>query len=142
MAIDDLMRNCLQAMQDGKKSEAAEFFTVVGVWVTPFGVFKGKEEIKRFLDWQDRTMTWSVHKAGNDIMVSDKKGFYEHEIKATVEGQDVEFCAMCAWEFDEENKVKEVRTVYDRFSTLEQAATGVGKFFVNQINNKSAHIRV
>ena len=74
--IDDLMRNCLKAMQEGEKDEAADFFTEDGVWVTPFGKFTGKEEIK------------------------------------------------------------EVRTVYDRFSTLEQAATGVGKFVINQIGKK------
>ena len=134
--IDDLMRNCLKAMQEGKKNEAADFFTEGGVWVTPFGRFTGKEEIKNFLDWQTRNMKWTVQKAGNDIIVSNNKAFYEHEIKAIVEGKEVELCAMCAWEFDDTNKIKEVRTVYDRFSTLEQAATGVGKFIVNQIGKK------
>jgi hypothetical protein len=134
--IDDLMRNCLKAMQEGKKDEAVDFFTEDGVWVTPFGRFAGKEEIKNFLDWQNRTMKWSTQKAGNDIIISKNKAFYEHKIKAIVEGQNVELCAMCAWEFDDNNKVKEVRTVYDRFSTLEQAATGIGKFFVNQIGKK------
>ncbi len=136
MTIEVLMRDCLKAMQDGKKNEAAEFFTEDGVWVTPFGTFTGREEIKHFLDWQNKTMEWSVHKAGNDIIISKNKAFYEHEIKATVEGKDVELCAMCAWEFDDDQKVTEVRTVYDRFSTLEQAATGVGKFLVNQIGKK------
>lgn len=40
---------------------------------------------------------------------------------------------MCAWEFDNNNKVKEIRTVYDRFSTLEPAATGIGKWMVGRI---------
>ena len=40
---------------------------------------------------------------------------------------------MCAWEFDNNDKVKEVRTVYDRFSTLEQAATDIGKLMVGII---------
>ncbi len=134
--IDELMRNCLRAMQEGKKDDAANFFAEDGVWVTPFGRFTGKREIKNFLDWQNRTMKWTAQKAGNDIIMSDNKAFYEHEIKATIEGQNVDLCAMCAWEFDDNNKVKEVRTVYDRFSTLEQASTGVGKFIVNLIGKK------
>jgi len=134
--MDDLMRNCLKAMQEGKKDEAAEFFTEDGVWVTPFGRFAGKEEIKKLIDWQNKNMKWTVQKAGNDIIMSNNKAFYEHKIKATVEGQEVEICAMCAWEFDDNNKIKEVRTVYDRFSTLEQAATGVGKFVINQIGKR------
>ncbi|MCD4677040.1 MAG: hypothetical protein K8S18_13760, partial [Desulfobacula sp.] len=51
------------------------------------------------------------------------------------EGKNIKLSAICAWEFDDNNKVKEIRTVYDRFSTLEQAATGVGKFLVNLLND-------
>lgn len=134
--IEEAMRGCLTAMQEGRKEDAAEYFTDNGVWVTPFGKFVGKEEIKHFLDWQNRTMSWKAEKAGNDIIISDKKAFYEHEINAVVEGRPVKLCAMCAWEFDDNDKVTEVRTIYDRFSTLEQAATGVGKFLVNQIGKK------
>ena len=104
--------------------------------MTLFGKFIGKEAIKNFLDWQNRNMKWTVQKAGNDIIMSGNKAFYEHEIKAIVEGREVKLCAMCAWEFNDNNKIKEVRTVYDRFSTLEQAATGVGKFVINQIGKK------
>ena len=78
-------------------------------------------------------MSWTVEKAGNDIILSDKKAFFEHLIKANVQGKSVEVSAMCAWEFDKNDKVKEVRTIYDRFSTLEQAATGIGKWMVGLI---------
>ena len=134
--IETLMRDCLKNMQEGNSIDAADFFADDGVWVTPFGRFKGKEEIKKFLNWQNKTMTWSVKKSGNDIIMSGNKAFFEHEINATIEGRPVNLPAMCAWEFDENNKVQEVRTVYDRFSTLEQAATGVGKLLVNQIGKK------
>ena len=133
---DELMKNCLKAMQEGKSEEAAEFFTEEGVWVTPFGKFAGKEQIKKFLNWQNNTMTWTARGAGNDIIVSGSKAFYEHEIKANIEGEDVELAAMCAWEFDDNDKVTEIRTVYDRFSTLEQAAKGISKFVINQIGKK------
>ncbi len=56
--IEQAMRGCLTAMQEGRKEDAAEYFTDNGVWVTPFGKFVGKEEIKHFLDWQNRTMSW------------------------------------------------------------------------------------
>ncbi|OQY49867.1 MAG: hypothetical protein B6230_07365 [Desulfobacteraceae bacterium 4572_89] len=134
--IDQLMRDCLKSMQDGELEKAADYFTEEGSWTTPFGTFTGKEQIRNFLDWQNRTMSWTAHHAGNDIIISDKKAFYEHKINARVEGRDVELCAMCAWEFDKNDKVKAMRTVYDRFSTLEQAATGIGKFFVNQVGKK------
>ncbi len=131
--IEDLMRDCLKAMEEGKNFEAANFFTDDGVWITPFGKFVGKEEIIKFLDWQSSQMSYTAEGAGNEIIVSDNKAFFEHHIKAKVQGKSVELSAMCAWEFDNDNKVKEIRTVYDRFSTLEQAATGIGKWMVGLI---------
>ncbi len=132
-AIEDLMRDCLKAMEEGKNVEAANFFTDDGIWITPFGKFVGKEQIKKYLNWQNSQMSYTAEGAGNDIIVSDKKAFFEHHIKAKVQGKFVELSAMCAWEFDNDNKVKEIRTVYDRFSTLEQAATGIGKWMVGLI---------
>ena len=132
-AIEDLMRGCLKAMEEEKNVEAADFFTDDGVWITPFGKFVGKEQIIKFLNWQNSQMTYTAEGAGNDIIVSDKKAFFEHHIKAKVQGKSVEISAMCAWEFDSDNKVKEIRTVYDRFSTLEQAASGIGKWMVGLI---------
>jgi hypothetical protein len=131
--IEDLMRDCLKAMEEGKNVEAADFFTDDGVFITPFGKFVGKEQIMKFLNWQTSQMTYTAEGAGNDIIVSDQKAFFEHHIRAKVQGKSVELSAMCAWEFDNDNKVKEVRTVFDRFSTLEQAATGIGKWMVGLI---------
>lgn len=131
--IVDLMRDCLKAMEKGKSVEAAEFFADGGVWITPFGKFVGKEQIKKYLNWMTGQMSWTAEGAGNDIITSGRKAFYEHLVKANVQGKSVELSAMCAWEFDENDKVKNLRTVYDRFSTLEQAATGLGKFMVNLI---------
>ena len=48
--IEDLMRNCLKAMEEGKSVEAVDFFTDDGVWITPFGKFVGQEQIKKFLN--------------------------------------------------------------------------------------------
>ena len=131
--IEDLMRDCVKAMADGKNAEAADYFAEDGIWITPFGKFVGREEILHFLDWQKDQMSYTVEIAGNDIIISDKKAFFEHFIKANVQGKPVEMSAMCAWEFNADNKVKECRTVYDRFSTLEQAATGIGKMMVGMI---------
>ena len=58
--IEDLMRDCLKAMEEGKSVEAADFFTDDGVWITPFGKFVGKEQIKKFLNWQNSQMSWTA----------------------------------------------------------------------------------
>ena len=128
--LENIMRDCVNAMAEGRHAEAVDYFAEDGVWVTPFGKFVGKEQIGSFLNWQQAQMSYKVNKAGNDVIISDKKAFFEHQIEANVQGKQVDLAAMCAWEFDDDHKVKEVRTIYDRFSTLQQAATGVGKFMV------------
>jgi len=67
--IEELMRGCLKAMEDGKNSQAADYFSDDGVFVTPFGKFAGKEQIKKFLNWQNSQMSWTAEKAGNDIIL-------------------------------------------------------------------------
>ncbi len=92
--IEDLMRQNLKAMEEGKYVEAADFFADDGVWITPFGKFVGKEQIKKFLNWQNSQMSWTAERAGNDIIVSDKKAFFEHLIKANIQGKSVEISVM------------------------------------------------
>jgi hypothetical protein len=66
-------------------------------------------------------------------MVQGDRAFYEHDIAATIEGKRVEGLAMCAYEFDGD-KIKEVRTVYDRLLMAKQAAKGwLPKTLVNSI---------
>jgi hypothetical protein len=49
--IEGLMRDCVKAMAEGNSNEASEFFADDGVWITPFGLFVGKEQINKLLNW-------------------------------------------------------------------------------------------
>ena len=135
--IQDLMRGCLKAMEENNFEKAFSFFAEDGVFINPFGRFQGKEQISKFMAFADKQMgRWTAEEAGIGIIVKGQKGFFEHLVKATVQGKAVETPAMCAWEFDENNKVKEIRTIYDRFSTMQQAATGVSGFIVGMIGKQ------
>ena len=65
--IEDLMRDCLKAMEKGKNVEVADFFADDGVWITPFGKFVGKEQIKKFLNWQNSQMSWTAVDSGANL---------------------------------------------------------------------------
>lgn len=111
--IEEIMRGCLKNMDEHKTTEVADYFANDGLLTTPFGKFVGKEEITRFLIWRNKKMSWTTVSAGNDIISSGKKAFSEHRITATIKGKSAQFTAMCAWEFDDNDKVKKVKTVYD-----------------------------
>lgn len=132
--ITGIMRDVIKTLETGDVEKALSFFAEDGVWETPDGTYKGKEELRRYMTNQARTMQdMKVTEAGNKILVKGDRAFYEHVIAATIDGQRAEGLAMCAWEFSGD-KVQAVRTVYDRLMMAKQAANGwLAKTLVNSI---------
>jgi len=95
--IAGIMRDLIKTLEKKDVEKALSFFAEDGVWVTPEGVSKGKEELKRYLTWffnsiQDLTVTES----GNGIIVLGNKAFYEHVLTATIKGMKTRGLAMLA----------------------------------------------
>ena len=122
--IASIMRDFIKSLETGDVEKMLAFFTEDGVMVNPDGTFKGKEELRRYLTNSSQTMQdVSVTETGNKIIVQGNKAFYEHFISVTIEGKRAEGLAMCAYEFTND-KIQEVRTVYDRLLLAKQAAKG------------------
>ena len=136
--IAGIMRDVIKALETGDVEKGLSFFAEDGVWVTPDGRYKGKEELRRYLTNSAQSMQdMKVTEAGNKIIVQGNKAFYEHVIAATIECRRAEGLAMCAWEFSDD-KIQEVRTVYDRLLMAKQAANGwLAKTLVNSIVKKA-----
>ena len=131
--IPGIMRDFVKTLSEGDVEKTLSFLTEDAVWVNPDGTFKGREELRRYLtvffqNMQDVTVT----ETGNGIIVQGNKAFFEHVIAATAGGKRAEVLAMCAYEFSGD-KIKEVRTTFDRLLMAKQAATGLGKWMVNMI---------
>jgi len=131
--IPGIMRDFAKTMEKGDVEKMLSFLTEDAAWVNPNGTFKGKEELRRYMmvflgSMKDVTVT----ECGNGIIVQGNKSFFEHVIGGTIDGRRAEVLAMCAYEFSGD-KIKEVRTTYDRLSMAQQAATGLGKWMANMI---------
>lgn len=132
--IKSLIRDFIEAFTKRDVEKALSFFAEDATYVTPWGTFKGKEEIKRFLTWNAKTVTdLTVTDSGIGIMVQGNKAVYEHIIGATMEGMKGEVLAMCAYEFSDE-KIQHLRTALDRLSIAKQVAKGwLAKKVVNSV---------
>jgi uncharacterized protein (TIGR02246 family) len=132
--ISGIMRDLIKSLEANDVEKTLSFFTDDGVWVNPNGTFKGKAELRRYMTAEAQTMKdVKITETGNKIMVQGDRAFYEHDIAATIEGKRVEGLAMCAYEFSGD-KIREVRTVYDRLLMAKQAAKGwLPKKLVNSI---------
>jgi hypothetical protein len=110
------------------------FWAEDGVWITPAGTFKGKEEVKRYLTWMAQSMQdVKITETGNGIIAQGNKAFIEHNIAGTFQGMRAEVLAMCAWEFSN-GRIQRMSTVMDRLSMARQGAKGwLAKWLVNSI---------
>jgi len=135
--IENLMREYFKAEEQGDVEKALTFWTEDGIWVSPFGTFKGKEEIKHYLTWlaksiQDKTIT----DTGIGIMVQGNKAFGEHIMGGKMAGVSGEVLVMGSWEFSN-GKIKRMTVVLDRMMIAKQIAQGwLPKKIINSIIKK------
>lgn len=132
--IVGIMRDLIKSLETNDVEKTLSFFADDGVWINPNGTFKGKEELRRYMTSSSKAMQdVKITETGNKIIVKGDRAFYEHDIAATIEGKRVEGLAMCAYEFTND-KIRAVRTVYDRLLIAKQASKGwLAKTIVNSI---------
>lgn len=122
--IETIIHDFIEASVKGDIEKALSFFAEDATYVTPWGTFKGKNEIRRFLTWNAQTVTdFTVTDSGIGIMVQKNKAVYEHIVGATMEGVRGKVLAMCAYEFSD-GKIQHLRMVADRLSMAKQVAKG------------------
>jgi len=136
--IPGIMRDFSRALEAKDTEKVLSFFTDDGSWTTPEGIFKGKDEIRRFLKWQfNQVHDIKITEHGNGIIAQGNAAFYEHMIAGTVRGVKAEYLSLCAWEF-KDDKIKALRTVNDRLSLARQVARGwLAKWLVSLVANRA-----
>ena len=131
--IPSLMREFVKTMEDGDVEKTLTYFTEDGVWANPNGIFRGKDELRRYMAaMYDQMKDIKVKECGNGIIAQGNKAFFEHELSGTADGRKVAFLAICAYEFAGD-KIKEARTAFDRLSMAQQVASGLPRMMVNMI---------
>jgi len=133
-----IMREFVKAMAAGDADKTVSYVTDDAVSVTPYGTYKGKEAIKQNVAAMARNMKdMSVTETGNGIILQGDKAFFEHVLSGTFQGKKFEMLAMCAYEFSGD-KIKNVRSVYDRLLTAQQVVKGwPAKPIVNMVVKQS-----
>ncbi len=131
--IPSIVREFLKTMEDSDVEKSMAYFTDDAVWMCPMGTFKGKDEVRRYtVAMYDQMKDIKVKECGNGLIAQGNKALIEHEISSTMVGKKTSVLAFCAYEF-EGDKIKEVRSAYDRLSMAQQVASGLPKMMVNMI---------
>lgn len=102
------------------------------------GTFRGKEAIRRFFEWDVRlSPTASVRRTGIGVLVAGQTAVTESVISETAEGIPYEVPSVAVFEFDGDNRIRRLRSYYDKLAIMDQVASGYpglkGRFFRKQI---------
>ena len=131
--IPSIVREFLKTMESGDVEKSMAYFTDDAVWTCPMGTFKGKDEVRRYtVAMYDQMKDVKVKECGNGLIAQGNKVLIEHEISSTMQGKKASVLAFCAYEFAGD-KIKEVRSAFDRLSMAQQVTSGLPKMMVNMI---------
>ena len=112
------------------------FFAEDAVWVSPAGMFRGKEEIKHILTWDTQIMpTVKSTRSGIGLIVRENKAVAEDIDEGWTEGKKFEMLAISVFEFSNE-KIQHIRLFYDRLSIIKQVTMqykGVTGWFAKRL---------
>jgi len=121
--IESIMRGFVEAYVSGDVEKTLSFLAEDAVWVAPEGTFKGKEEVRRLLNWHTQTKDKKIRDAGVGIIVKRNKAVWEYVTEGTIEGMRFEIPGVCVYEFSND-KIRQHRAFYDRLSIGKQVVKG------------------
>ena len=132
--VKGTMRKFRAALESRDVDKIMSFLTDDAEWHAPEGAFKGKEQIRRYVLWNKQTTPdLKITEVGVKIVAGADVGVYEHVLSGTIDGMKWETLGLCIYEFAGD-KVKSIRSVYDRLSIAKQASKGImAKTTVNGI---------
>jgi predicted ester cyclase len=133
----EVMRTFLKCFAEMDVEKALTLCTDDVIWATPFGIFERKEEVKRYLDWIGKDFKEiKFTETGPGILVQGDSASFEHRISGIMQGEQVDFLAMCTYQFSGD-QIKEMKTVFDRLAIAEQStSTWLPKKIVNTLVNQ------
>jgi ketosteroid isomerase-like protein len=135
--IAGIMREFAKSLEDGDVEKSLSLFTDDAIYDTPYGTYKGKESFRQFFTAMSKNMKgMKVTESGNGIIVQGDKAFFEHVLSGTYQGKKYEMLGLCAYEF-RDDKIKYMRTVFDRLLVSQQVAPWPASIMVNMIVNQS-----
>ena len=94
------------------------------VWVLAPGAFTGKEEVRRFLEWDARlSPTVGGRLSGIGILVKDNVvAVMERLAEASAEGITYHYPIVTIFELGDDGKIRRMRSYYDKLAIIQRVA--------------------
>lgn len=119
--VIDLIREVRDAFNSHDMEKILSMTAEDSVWTTSSGTFRGKAEVRRYLVWFfEAIRDFTLHETGIGIVAKERWGVFEYNVTGTVDKKAVEFPGYSTYEFDESNKLKSKKIVFDRLGLAEK----------------------
>ena len=133
--IESMVRDFADSFEKKDIDKILSFFTDDSTFIGPEGIFKGKEEIKRYITWISNVITdIKFTDDGVGIIVQGNKAVYQNIFSYTInEGMKVKVNNVGTYEFSGD-KVKNHWIIHDKLSIVNQTTRGpIARKVVNTI---------
>ena len=88
-------------MEKNDTNRALSFFTDDAIWINPKGIFKGKEELKKYINWLFKTISdMKFIDDGVGIIVQGNKGVFQHILQCKIRGSKIKIPTFCTYLFN------------------------------------------
>ena len=119
--IENTARNLVDSMEKKDIEKSLSYFTEDAVYHTPVGIFKGKDEIRRYFAWMAESFSeLKFTDEGVGIIIKDNIAAHQSTYSAKDEIPRFPLRHICTAEF-KGDKIKNHWTLTDRLSLAEQA---------------------
>jgi ketosteroid isomerase-like protein len=121
--IEDLVEEFDRVLEKRDVQAALEFFADDAEWTLAPGTFSGKDGIRRYLEWDMRTSPKAAYRiTGIGVLTVANVAVREAMVEQVWEGISYEYPALTVIEFDDEGKIRRVRSYYDKLGLEQRVA--------------------
>lgn len=112
---------------EGRDVEAMlALFADTGEFAAAPGIFRGKSEVRRFLQWDaGLSPTTAIEDRGVGVVVAGRTAVWERVIHLTYKDIPYQELSVAIVEFDEDAQITAFRSYYDKLNVLDQISSGL-----------------
>lgn len=124
--VIDLMSEVRDAFNSHDIEKILSLTAEDSAWMTSSGTFIGEAEVRRYLVWFfEAIRDFKLHETGIGMVAKDRRGVFEYDVTGTVDKKHVEFPGYSTYEFDESDKLKSKKIIFDRLGLAEMVADDI-----------------
>jgi len=133
--VEGVVRGFGEAFVARDVERMLSFFADDAVWVSPVGMFRGKDGLRRVLTWDVQVCPWvKARRFGIDIMVKGNRAVSESVSEGVFEGKRYEAPSIVVFEFTGD-RIQHIRLYYDKLLITKQVVMqykGVSGWFARR----------